>query len=119
VYSYNIEQAQGDKCNIIEAVMKQHNLGVQDAMLFSANLVKECMKKYELAKQALPVWGNEIDEKVHKYLKVYEDWMTGNFHWSLRSKRYFGTDVDRVRETLVVTIHPQLAPRGQEVIGDL
>jgi len=119
VYSYNIEQAQGDRCNIIEVVMKQHGLGVQDAIIFSGELVKECMRKYDLAKQALPVWGKELDEQVHKYLKVCEDWMTAGFYWSLESKRYFGTDVNRVRETLTVTIHPGLAPRGQEVIDDL
>ena len=99
--------------------MTQYDLGVQDAMVFTAELVKECKKRYELAKQALPAWGSGVDEKVHRYIKVYEDWMTGNLHWSLQSRRYFGTDVDHVRETLMVTIHPQLAPRGQEVIDDL
>ena len=44
--------------------MKQHSLGVQDATIFCGELVKERMKNYELAEQALPVWGKGIDEKV-------------------------------------------------------
>jgi len=99
--------------------MKQRGIGVQGAMDFSGELVKERMKKYDLAKQALPTWGKTIDDQVLIYSKVLEDWMAAILHWSLESKRYFGKDVDKVRETLTVTIKPQMAPRGQKVIDDL
>ena len=91
--------------------MKQYSLGVQGAMDFSGEMIKQRIKKYNLAKEDLISWGKGIDEQVFTYLKVCEDWMTAEFYWSLESTRYFGTDVDRVRETLKVTIKPQMAPR--------
>ena len=58
-------------------------------------------------------------KRLHKFLTVYEDWMAGKFYWTFKTKRYFGNDVDRVKETLMVTPHPQQPPRGQIIINDL
>ncbi|KAG8980783.1 hypothetical protein FRB90_007487 [Tulasnella sp. 427] len=119
IYSYNIEQAQGDTCNIIEAAMKEKGLNVQGAMDYAGELVKGRIDLYTASKAQLPSWGPKVDADVQRYLRVLEDWMTGGFYWSLESKRYFGDQVDRVKKTLCVEILPKEAPRGQIVIPDL
>lgn len=119
IYSYNIEQAQGDTCNIIEAAMKERGLDVQGAMDYAGELVKGRIDLYTATKAQLPSWGPKVDADVQRYLRVCEDWMTGGFHWSLESKRYFGEQVASVKKTLCVEILPKEAPRGQIAIPDL
>ncbi|KAG8926677.1 hypothetical protein FRC03_011428 [Tulasnella sp. 419] len=119
VYSYNIEQAQGDTFNILEVCMKHENLNLQQAMDFAGQLVNDRVDLYTATKAKLPSWGPEIDAELPKYFQVLEDWMTAGFYWSLESKRYFGDQVDQVRKTLRVDLLPRQTPRGQMEIPDL
>ncbi|KAG8908273.1 hypothetical protein FRB99_007806 [Tulasnella sp. 403] len=119
IYSYNIEQAQGDTCNIIEVAMKEKGLDVQGAMDFAGGLVKDRVDLFVASKAQLPSWGPRVDADVLKYLRVCEDWMTGGFHWSLQSERYFGKNVTNVKNTLCVELLPKEPPRGQISIPDL
>ncbi|KAG8868414.1 hypothetical protein FRB97_007559, partial [Tulasnella sp. 331] len=86
IYSYNIEQAQGDTQNIIETTMKQKACSLQEAMDFSGKLVTDRVKLFADSKRRLPSFGSDmIDCEVQQYLSICEDWMTAGFHWSLRS----------------------------------
>jgi hypothetical protein len=117
VYSYGVEQAQGERYNLIEAIMHQYGVDVQSAMDRAGELVIQRMHQYNIAKKNLPVWGNYMDAQIAKYCSVMEDWMVGNIHWSLESERYFGKDVAKVRDTLAVTVirHAELTTKGQDV----
>ncbi|KAG8873853.1 hypothetical protein FRB97_006409 [Tulasnella sp. 331] len=119
IYSYNIEQAQGDSCNIISVAMQQSGLDVQASMDFAGEQVKGRIDLYTATKSKLPSWGAKVDADVQKYLSVLEDWMTAGFNWSLESQRYFGKDVQEVKRTLRVKVLPREAPRGQIIIPDL
>lgn len=81
IYSYNIEQAQGDTMNIIETAMREKDLDVQGAIDYAAELVDERVRIFVEAKSRLPSWGPAIDKDVQIYLRVCEDWMTAGFHW--------------------------------------
>ncbi|KAG8902020.1 hypothetical protein FRB99_004869 [Tulasnella sp. 403] len=111
-YSYNIEQAQGDKCNIISVSMKEKNFDLQTAMDFSGYLVRESITTYLTCKAQLPSWGPYVDKDVRAYLEVLEDWMVGGFYWSLESQRYFGEDVEDVKASLVVKLLPSRVKDG-------
>ncbi|KAG9019249.1 hypothetical protein FRB90_004811 [Tulasnella sp. 427] len=119
IYSYNIEQAQGDTMNIIEAAMREKKFDVQGAVDFAGQLVKERVDLFVATKAGLPSWGDKIDREVQSYLQVCEDWMIGGIHWSLGSTRYFGAEAEKVRRTLRVELLPKQDPRGQEEITDL
>lgn len=106
VYSWNIEQAQGDTCNIISVSMREKGLSIQGAMDFGGQLVFDRMERFQAAKAKLPSWGPAVDADVRRYLQVCEDWMAGGFYWSLESERYFGKEVKNVNETLRVTLLP-------------
>ncbi|KAG8855037.1 hypothetical protein FRB96_007232 [Tulasnella sp. 330] len=117
IYSYNIEQAQGDTQNIIETTMKQKSCSLQEAMDFAGKLVTDRVKLFADCKQKLPSFGSaRIDHEVQQYLGICEDWMTAGFHWSLRSDRYFGNDAAEVKRTRVVKLLPKRELRGESVI---
>ena len=106
IYSYNIEQAQGDTCNIITAAMQEFGLDMQGSIDHAAKLVRDRIAEYELLKGQLPNWDDVKRDVVLKYLKVCEDWMIAGFEWSLISKRYFGEKVQDVKATLSVDLLP-------------
>lgn len=123
IYSYNVEQVQGEKVNIIAVSMKERNIGVQAAMDYAGELVHDCIRRYQEAKTHLPSWGPAVDSAVLGYCSVMEAWCSGGFHWvrppcfpcflmtrltaiqSLTSERYFGKDVAEVRKTLTIELY--------------
>ncbi|KAG9039883.1 hypothetical protein FRB95_004355 [Tulasnella sp. JGI-2019a] len=120
VYSYNIEQAQGDTQNIIETTMKQNSCSLQEAMDFAGSVVADRIQLFADSKRQLPSFGSKrVDNEVQQYLQVCEDWMTGGFHWSLRSDRYFGKDAKGVARTRVVKVLPKQDLRGEKIIPGL
>ncbi|KAG8986735.1 hypothetical protein FRB93_005170 [Tulasnella sp. JGI-2019a] len=120
IYSYNIEQAQGDTQNIIETTMKQNSCSLQEAMDFAGTLVSDRIQLFVKSKLQLPSFGSErVDHEVQLYLRICEDWMTGGFHWSLRSDRYFGDDAKEVVMTRIVRLLPKRDLRGEKIIPGL
>ncbi|KAG9030992.1 hypothetical protein FRB95_003272 [Tulasnella sp. JGI-2019a] len=120
IYSYNIEQAQGDTQNIIETTMKQNSCSLQEAMDFAGTLVSDRIQLFVKSKLQLPSFGSErVDHEVQLYLRICEDWMTGGFHWSLRSDRYFGDDAKEVAMTRIVRLLPKRDLRGEKIIPGL
>ncbi|KAG8966577.1 hypothetical protein FRC03_011633 [Tulasnella sp. 419] len=119
VYSYNVEQAQGDRCNFIETLMQHKNFTLQQAMDYAGDFICWRMKGFDEKRQELPSWGPQVDAELEKYIRVMCDWMIGGFCWSLESKRYFGEDVEKVKATLRVALLPQEKPRGETVVDGL
>lgn len=105
--------------NIIETAMREKCFNLQQAIEYAGALVTERVQLFVETKKNLPSWGQAVDKQVAQYLQCCEDWMTGGFHWSLRSDRYFGDEVEEVKRTLVVKLLPKRMPRGQAVIPDL
>ncbi|KAG8905006.1 hypothetical protein FRB99_000879 [Tulasnella sp. 403] len=106
VYSYNLEQAQGETCNFVYITMKEKNLDVQRAIEHTADVVRANIELYLDCKRRMPSWGARVDKEAHKYFEVYEDWTVGALYWSLESERYFGKRVQEVRESLRVELLP-------------
>lgn len=44
---------------------------------------------------------------IRKHIVGMEAWVAGNLDWSFGTRRYFGKDHLRVRETLVVDLYPR------------
>lgn len=94
VYSYNVEQAGGQKRvahNIVDVVMRERQKGVQDAMdLVGAHyreLFLSLVEDYDnLPKFDKPEW----DEVLREYALGLLDWVEANVEFSLSSQRYFG-----------------------------
>lgn len=107
LYSWNVEQSQGQDANILTILMRERAIGIQEAIDVVADKVHGNFRRYLACQQNLPSWGSaSVDRDVRTWLKVLEDWCVGYSAWSLESRRYFGENTPRVRESLRVPVLP-------------
>ncbi|KAF2129631.1 terpenoid synthase, partial [Dothidotthia symphoricarpi CBS 119687] len=94
IYSYNVEQAGGQKCvahNIVDVVMRERQKGVQDAMNVVGASYRELFLSLLDDFNNLPVFDRPEQNKVlHEYALGLMDWVEANVEFSLDSQRYFG-----------------------------
>lgn len=100
-----MEQAKGHTGNnIVTVLMREKNIGLQAASDLIGAHFEALMKRFMDTKKLLPSFGGDLDLAVAKYVEAMEHWVIGNLEWSFESQRYFGTEHDRVKETLVVKL---------------
>ncbi len=115
LFSYKVEQARGDTHNMVQVVMRRHNLPLQAAIDYVGDLTNSSILRFEQDRQKLPSWGEKIDRDVALYVQGLQDWMAGALHWSFSdSARYFGSDGDLVKQTRIVVLRPQPTGTGAE-----
>lgn len=109
LYSYNAEQAKGHfGNNIITVLMKERALSLQEACDFVGVHFKVLMSRYMEGKVALEASLDSgtlahVDAgSVFAYVDAMGDWVIGNLVWSFDTQRYFGTEHEEVKQTLVV-----------------
>lgn len=94
VYSYNVEQAGGQKRvahNIIDVVLRERQKGVQDAMDVVGANYRELFLSLVDDFNNLPTFDNpEQNEVLREYALGLLDWVEANVEFSLDSQRYFG-----------------------------
>lgn len=110
VYSYNMEQAKGiGGNNIVTVLMRAQHVDLQTAADFVGYHFRTLMDKFTEGKKNLPSWGLEVDTGVQAYIQAMEHWIIGNLDWSFETKRYFGSQHDEVKRTLLVTLRSREA----------
>jgi len=103
VYSWNVEQSEGQTANMVTVLMNRNGMTIQEAVDFVAVEVSQRFKLYLESKSRLPAsWLS--DNHVRAYLTNLEDWVVGYITWSFESPRYFGGGVEEIRKTLTVTV---------------
>ncbi|KAM5530862.1 hypothetical protein V8D89_010431 [Ganoderma adspersum] len=108
LFSYKVEQARGDTHNMVQVVMRRHNLSLQAAIDYVGDLTNSSILRFEQDRRNLPSWGEKIDRDVALYVQGLQDWMAGALHWSFSdSARYFGSDGELVKQTRVVVLRPR------------
>ncbi|RPD60019.1 terpenoid synthase [Lentinus tigrinus ALCF2SS1-7] len=106
LFSYRVEQARGDTHNMVAVLMRQHELGLQEAVDYVGQLCKQSVGFFESTRTQLPSWGPETDRNVQTYVLGLQDWMVGALHWSFDSGRYFGDEGAAVKKHRIVTLLP-------------
>ncbi|EJC98835.1 terpenoid synthase [Fomitiporia mediterranea MF3/22] len=107
--SYNKEQATGDDSyNIVTVVMRELNLGLDEAIAWVANYHAEVQKRFLNGVQRVPSWGPEIDTHVQRYLNGLGNWARANACWHYESGRYFGSRSPEVLQTRRVQLLPKV-----------
>ncbi|KAI0696795.1 terpenoid synthase [Cytidiella melzeri] len=107
VYSYNMEQAMGHLTNnILTVLQREKDFTLQEASDYVGIRFKELYDVFEATKNELPSFGEEMDKMVAAYIKAMEYWVAGNLEWSFGTRRYFGTENHKIRETLTVELSP-------------
>ncbi|KAI0760326.1 terpenoid synthase [Fomes fomentarius] len=107
IFSFNVEQANGDTHNMIVVVQNQQKLELQEAVDYVGDLCLACIDRFQALRKALPSWGPEIDAQLQVYIDGLGDWMIGNLVWSFETERYFGKDGRQVRHDLSVALLPR------------
>jgi len=108
IYSYNMEQAMGHTTNnIMSVLMKEKNIDLQGASDLVGEHFQLLVNRFIDGKSRLPSWGAETDATVAKFIMAMESWVKGNLEWSFETIRYFGSQREQVKETLVVNLKPR------------
>jgi hypothetical protein len=74
--------------------MKTYDLDLQGAIDHVGEMCRATLERYSEHKAKLQSWGPQIDRDVTGYVHGLEDWITGSFHWSFMTERYFGPQHD-------------------------
>lgn len=112
VYSYNVEQAGGQKRvahNIVDVVLRERQKGVQDAMDVVGANYRELFISLVNDYNNLPTFDDPAQNEVlREYALGCLDWVEANVEFSLDSQRYFGSKAGSpdVRSTGWVELMP-------------
>lgn len=66
--------------NVIH-LLRHHSLSEQGAYDYAHDLLRKRYREWYIAHSTLPVWGEEIDQSVHRYIKGIQDVALANAHW--------------------------------------
>ncbi|EON68031.1 hypothetical protein W97_07179 [Coniosporium apollinis CBS 100218] len=78
--SYHRERDLGCVHNIVHLFL-HHGLSLQEAYNRVHFLMRERYKRWYMAQASLPIWGEEIDSQLRRYIKGIEDVALANAHW--------------------------------------
>ena len=105
---YNIEQARGDKHNIITVVMHNNKIDIQGAMDWAYQYHKEVQAEFmDIYENRIPKFGERVDTELAQYVDGIENFVKGNLGWSFECERYFGKKRKEIWETRWVTLLPK------------
>ncbi|KIO32367.1 hypothetical protein M407DRAFT_214327 [Tulasnella calospora MUT 4182] len=107
--SWQVEQAQGDKYNIIAIAKQEKNLTTQNAVAFAARLVLQRVMQYEDCRAKFPSYGPAVDQEIRSYIGIVEGWMRSSFRWS-----FVGEGLSEVKAT---TLDVKLLPFRSRIVN--
>lgn len=103
-----MEQAMGHTTNnIMTVLMKAKNTDLQGAADYVGEYFKVLMNRFFEYKASPPSFGPEMDPTVEQFVMAMERWVVGNLVWSFETLRYFGTEKEKVKKTLIVELAPK------------
>ncbi|TAQ88556.1 hypothetical protein B7494_g3089 [Chlorociboria aeruginascens] len=91
IASYKKEQLKGETHNII-AIFSTEGGSKQSAFDRTDELYKACFKQWYIAQSELPIWGEETDRKVQKYVECIQNIVRGTLYHTFNCDRYFGKE---------------------------
>ncbi|KAF7333961.1 Terpene cyclase [Mycena sanguinolenta] len=92
IVSFNVEQARNAPHNAVIVVMHEWGLSAQDALDFVGRWYCEAAEEFLEAMQDLPPCSVTIRTRVKAYFHAIGTWVTSNYEWGLRTRRYFPAD---------------------------
>jgi len=105
ILSFNAEHARGDIHNAVIVVMHERGLSFQSAMDFVGAWYRETVEEFCIAMRDLPPCASvTIRNRVKMYFAAIANWVTSNYEWSLRSRRYFPAGHDPLESGWVVPL---------------
>ncbi|KAK8214398.1 isoprenoid synthase domain-containing protein [Phyllosticta capitalensis] len=106
ILSYHREHSVGHSQNLISIFRRRLGLSQQQSYDKANELLHGCYRQWYISHSEVPSWGEKVDVQVQQYLQGCLNVLKANVRWSFKSQRYFGKDVERVRETRQVVLIP-------------
>ncbi|KAL7791176.1 isoprenoid synthase domain-containing protein [Trichoderma afarasin] len=109
ILSYNKEQAIGDdEHNIVTILMSQYNLDVQQGIDMAGDLADEKMDRFYYLYPQVPRYVGPVDLEVQTLVDGMAQCVSGVFHWSYESQRYFGKRGMEIKRTRQLRLLPKV-----------
>ncbi|KAF8159217.1 terpenoid synthase [Crassisporium funariophilum] len=107
MHSYGLEHSRGlDGHNVITAIMHEHHLGFQKALVWLSVYSTATIKKFFSAQERLPSWGTKIDDAVKEYINRVGRCVRGYDSWSYETQRYYGRNGLKIQKHRRITLQP-------------
>jgi 5-epi-alpha-selinene synthase len=88
LFSLEKESKRKDMHNLVLILRENGNLPMQQAVDAVAARIAGAIEQFIELEAALPVFSQEADLLVQRYIRGLKAWMAANLHWSLNSGRY-------------------------------
>ncbi|KAI0487794.1 Presilphiperfolan-8-beta-ol synthase [Xylaria cf. heliscus] len=85
-------------------LLKKQGLSEQEAIDKIEDMLDECYRRWYRALAEMPIWGEDIDREVLKYVDGCRNIALGNLYWSYKSGRYLKDEGPQVRATRILNL---------------
>ncbi|KAI1272131.1 Presilphiperfolan-8-beta-ol synthase [Xylaria sp. FL0933] len=85
-------------------LLKKQGLSAQQAVDKIEEMLDDCYRRWYRALAEMPVWGEDVDREVLKYVDGCRNIALGNLYWSYKSGRYLKDEGAQVRATRVLNL---------------
>ncbi|KAJ9226335.1 hypothetical protein DTO027B5_2890 [Paecilomyces variotii] len=103
--SYLKEAVNGDEHNLI-MLLRQQGLSQEAAYQRLGEEITRRYQEWYVALAELPLWGEEIDTQVQRYVAALQETVLANLNWSFHTKRYFGKGNEIARKQRLIKLIP-------------
>ena len=104
-YSYAAELSRGlEGNNALTILMRTKNLSIKEALAYVEQEFTGFLRIMEQSTAEIKSYGPEVDAAIRSYVHGMEQWVYGNIVWSFDTERYFGSNHEEVKRTLVVKL---------------
>ncbi|KAI1163815.1 Presilphiperfolan-8-beta-ol synthase [Nemania serpens] len=85
-------------------LLKKQGLSEQQAVNKTEDMLDDCYRRWYRALAEMPIWGEDVDREVLKYVDGCRNIALGNLYWSYKSGRYLKDEGAQVRKTRVLNL---------------
>ncbi|RHZ53952.1 hypothetical protein CDV55_104405 [Aspergillus turcosus] len=103
ILSYKKDLKLGVDHNLI-TLLQEKGLSMQKAIDSISDMLNDCYKRWYTALANLPVYGEETDRNVLRFVDACRNVALGNLYWSFKTGRYLGAEGESVRETRMLNM---------------
>ncbi|KAL8970758.1 MAG: hypothetical protein Q9197_003640 [Variospora fuerteventurae] len=105
ILSYKKDLALGVDHNLVSLLVEQ-GLSTQQALDKTGDMLDDCYRRWYSVLANMPVYGEEIDRQVLRFIDTCSCVALGNLYRRLKTGRYLGAEGDEVHETRKMTFPP-------------
>ncbi|RWS24991.1 Terpene synthase metal-binding domain protein-like protein [Leptotrombidium deliense] len=88
IYSFEKEKLCGQLNNLVTVMKNEYNISDEEAIKKATDFINDEIKKFLVIERLMPIFEEEMNDCVQKYVDGCKTWITGNHDWGFESGRY-------------------------------